>query len=337
MEELMKQSRSWSNAFLRLVLYPFFARYVEMPGKSYRGAFASLEPVEAEIARRSRELVTVLADGIGERSIKTVDGLNAAADFIEATFFDLGYSVVRQAFDYRGIRMYNLIAELPGHEADAADSEKVLVLGAHYDTVIGTPGADDNASGVAALLELARLLKGRRLTHTVRFVAFANEENNGDGPEQMGSYHYARSCSEAGDDLIGMISLEMLGCYSNEEGSQKYPFPFNLFYPSRGNFIGFVGNTDSRDFVHSVVGGFRQAVDFPAEGVAAPDRFRDINRSDHWAFWQFGYPALMATDTSNFRYEHLHTDSDSTDQVDFERMARVVHGILKVSIELASS
>ena len=127
----MKQSKSsWSDSLLRLVLYPFFARYVKMPGKSYRGAFATLEPVEAEIARRSRELVTVLADGIGERSINAVDGLNSAADFIEATFFDLGYSVVRQAFDYRGIRMYNLIAELPGYAADAADSEKVLVLGA---------------------------------------------------------------------------------------------------------------------------------------------------------------------------------------------------------------
>lgn len=327
----MTQLSEWSNSLMRFLLYPVFARYIRMPGRRFQGALGVLDPLEVEIAGRSKELVTVMADGIGERSIQAVEGLNSCADFIEATFEELGYSVVSQHFEYRNIPMRNLVAELPGTSPDA----KVIVLGAHYDTVIGTPGADDNATGVAALLELARLLQGKQFKHTIRFVAFANEENNGDGPELMGSYHYARSCHEAGDDLIGMISLEMLGSYSDEEGSQKYPFPFNLFYPSKGNFIGFVGNVDSGDFVRGVVGTFREAVDFPAEGVAAPDRFQDINRSDHWGFWQFGYPALMATDTSNFRYEHLHTPEDTTDQVDFERMSRVVLGMLRVTETLA--
>ncbi len=332
MEIRVNQARKWSNGLMRFLLYPLFARYIRMPGRRFQGSLGVLDPLESEIARRSKELVTVMAEGIGERSIRTVENLNACADFIEATFEDLGYSVVSQHFEYRKIPMRNVIAELPGTESGG----KVLVLGAHYDTVIGCPGADDNATGVAALLELARLLKGKRFKHTIRFVAFANEESNGDGPELMGSYHYARSCHEAGDDLVGMISLEMLGSYSDEEGSQKYPFPFNLFYPSKGNFIGFVGNIDSGDFVRSVVGTFRAAVDFPAEGVAAPDRFQDINRSDHWGFWQFGYPALMATDTSNFRYEHLHTAEDTTEQVDFERMSRVIHGMLQVTEKLAA-
>ena len=304
-----------------------------MPGSSYQGALPVATDEIRDLEQKLHTHVHTLSTQIGERNLFHYDKLLLAAEYIRAEFKAAGYDALSQKFDVSGNICENIEAEVRGTNR----REDILVIGAHYDSVKGSPGANDNGTGIAAMLALARQFAQSPVSRTLRFVAFANEENNGDGPEQMGSYHYARSCSEAGDDVIGMISLEMLGCYSNEEGSQKYPFPFNLFYPSRGNFIGFVGNTDSRDFVHSVVGGFRQAVDFPAEGVAAPDRFRDINRSDHWAFWQFGYPALMATDTSNFRYEHLHTDSDSTDQVDFERMARVVHGIMKVSIELASS
>lgn len=321
------------NSLLRLALYPVFAKYVSMPGRSYQGTLPALNELQKEIAARSKNIVSVLAEDIGERSIATPDNLQASADYIESQFLALGYEVYRQPFVYRDILMYNLVVELPGSE----DSDEILVLGAHYDTVIGCPGADDNGTGIAGLLELARLLKGKNLKRTIRFAAFANEENNGDGPTEMGSYHYARECSEAGDNIVGMISLEMLGCYSEVEGSQKYPFPFNLFYPRKGCFIGFVGNTQSGDFVRDVIGTFRASTKFPSEGVAAPEKFKDIARSDHWAFWQFNYPALMMTDTSNFRYEHLHLATDSVDKVDFDKMARVVAGILNVIMKMANA
>src|SRR5581483_8884141 len=112
---------------------------------------------------------------------------------------------------------------------------------------------------------------------------------------------------------------------------QHYPFPFNLFYPDTGNFIAFVGNVQSRAWVKKVVGAFREHVRFPSEGAAAPDRFQDINRSDHWAFWQFGYPALMMTDTSNFRNPFLHTMEDTTDKLNFDHMARLVSGLVRIT------
>ena len=329
----MNLIQALGNSLLKLVLYPVFAKYVSMPGKSHKGALSDLDEVEKEIALRCEAVVTTMASDIGVRSIKEPDALNACADFIERSFRELGYDVVRQPFEYRGIRMYNLVAELPGN----SKADEIFVLGAHYDTVIGSPGADDNASGVAALLEHARLLKERKLSRTVRFVAFGNEENNGDGPFVMGSYHYAKACHEAGDKIVGMISLEMLGCYKDTEGTQLYPFPFSLFYPRAGSFIGFVGNTASADFVRKVVGTFRKTTEFPSEGACPPERFSDISRSDHSSFWRFGYPALMATDTSNFRYEHVHMPEDTPDKVDFEKMARVVNGILKVVVTMTEN
>ncbi|MBK9141618.1 MAG: M20/M25/M40 family metallo-hydrolase [Candidatus Melainabacteria bacterium] len=320
------------RSFLRLLFYPVFARYVSMPGRSFSGGPTCLAPWLSELSDRLRARVQAMAVGIGERSIKTPEGLSACADYIAREMAALGFTVERQSFVYRGMTMDNLICEIRGNTRP----EDVFVLGAHYDTVIGTPGADDNASGVAALLELARDLRDKNPGCTIRFVAFANEENNGDGWYNMGSYHYATMCHQRGDRIIGMLSLEMLGCFSEEEGTQHYPFPFNLFYPSRGNFIGFVGNFASRDFVQEVVGTFRQHATIPSEGVAAPERFRDIARSDHWSFWQYGWPALMITDTSNFRYEHVHKEEDTPDKIDFDSMVRVVEGVRQVVLHFAS-
>lgn len=329
----MQLFKALRDLVVKLVLYPVFSKYVYMPGATYTGRFEKLDDVESEILERSRKIVNVLAVEIGERSIKTPEALERSANYIEGAFEELGYEVTRHPFDYRRMTMHNLVAELPG----TSKPEEIIVLGAHYDTVIGTPGADDNATGIAALLELARLLKETNPERTIRFVAFANEEDNGDGPLVMGSYHYAKQCSLKADEIVGMISLEMLGCFSDQQGSQKYPYPFNLYYPRKGSFIAFVGNEASRDFVHDVIGTFRETTKFPSEGVAAPQQFRDIARSDHSSFWYFEYPALMVTDTSNFRYEHVHTKGDTPDKVDFDKMTRVVYGMFKVVSKLASS
>jgi Zn-dependent M28 family amino/carboxypeptidase len=209
-------------------------------------------------------------------------------------------------------------------------------VGAHYDSVAGTVGANDNCTGVAAVLELARLLRGRKLQRTVRFVLFANEEPPYFQTGDMGSLVYARQLRRDRVQVSVMISLETMGFYSDVPGSQKYPPVLGSFYPSRGDFIGFVGNSESRDLVRRSIRTFRESTSFPSEGVAAPADWPGVGWSDHWSFWQEGYPAIMITDTAVFRYPYYHTSLDTSDKVDFSRMARVVEGVRRVVESLAS-
>ncbi|MFT7461176.1 MAG: Zn-dependent M28 family amino/carboxypeptidase, partial [Planctomycetota bacterium] len=211
------------------------------------------------------------------------------------------------------------------------------VVGAHYDTVLLSPGADDNASGVSALLEIARGLHGERLSKTVRFVAFANEEWPFFGREKMGSYVNAEHSRDRNERISGMISLEMLGYYSKESYSQAYPRPLNHFYPHQANFIAFVSNISSRKLLHETIGEFRRVSQFPSEGLIAPQFLvPDIKRSDHSSFWSYGYPAVMVTDTSNYRNRNYHTLRDRPDTLDYDSMARVVAGLQKTIMSLAN-
>ena len=319
------------KSVLRFFLRPFFRRIVEMPGLSYRGLFSALNADERLIKSRLENSVRVLSVDIGDRSLKCLSGLNGAAEFIEKSFVKSGYEVQRQRFMLGSQELVNLEVVLPGKSRP----DEVIVIGAHYDTVPGTPGADDNGSGVAALLELAQSFAGKPQDRTIRFVAFSNEETR--DYERMGSYVYAERCKKAGDNVIGMISLEMLGVYSDKEGSQRYPFPFSLFYPSKGNFLAFVGNTASAPFLSSCIAAFRSRCNFPSEGCNAPDWVADANRSDHFPFWKFGYPGVMATDTSNFRFPLYHTADDTIEQLDFDSMARVVGGLARTIEVLARS
>lgn len=204
-----------------------------------------------------------------------------------------------------------------------------VVVGAHYDTVPGSPGADDNASGVAVLIELARL----RLP--VRCVAFANEELPYSHGDEMGSFVFARRAREHGERIAAMFSLEMLGCYSDTPGSQRYPPMIGWFYPDRGNFIAFVGDFGARRLVRRAHRLFRKHSDFPSESLAAPAFVPGITRSDHWSFRRHGYPALMVTDTAYNRYSHYHRPSDTPEKLDYGRMARVTLGLAGMLEELA--
>jgi hypothetical protein len=170
----------------------------------------------------------------------------------------------------------------------------------------------------------------------VRFVFFVNEEPPFFMTSDMGSLRYARRCRDRGERIVAMLSLETMGCFSDEEGSQRYPFPFSLLYPSRGNFIAFVGNLASRRLVRLAVGSFRRHASIPSEGAAAPGWITGIGWSDHWSFWKQGYPAVMVTDTALFRYEHYHTSLDTPDRVQYGQLARVVAGLEKVIVDLAS-
>jgi Zn-dependent M28 family amino/carboxypeptidase len=185
------------------------------------------------------------------------------------------------------------------------------------------------------MLELARLLAGQRLPRTVRFVAFANEEAPFFSTAGMGSWQYARQAHARGERIVAMLSLETLGYYSDTVGSQRYPFPFGLFYPRVGNFIGFVGNTASRHLVRRSIASFRQHAAFPSQGTAAPGWLTGVGWSDHWAFWQHGYAAMMITDTALFRYAPYHTPTDTPDKIDYASMARVVAGLASVVTDLA--
>ena len=153
--------------------------------------------------------------------------------------------------------------------------------------------------------------------------------------KDMGSRHYARRSRERGEKIVAMFSIETIGYYSDVEGSQDYPFLFKLFYPNTANFIGFVGNTSSRDLVHRSISLFRKHTAFPSEGVAAPGWIRGIGWSDQWSFWREGYPAIMVTDTALFRYGPYHTKEDTPEKVDYARTARVVVGLARVVSNLA--
>lgn len=306
---------------------------IRMPGKSHRGPLPPLTPEQEALREQLRRHVLHLAGQIGERNLFQPNRLNAAADYIEAELARTGRPVSRQSFEARRVLCHNLEIEIPGTDRP----DELLVVGAHYDSVSDSPGADDNASGVAALLELAKAFAARPVGRTLRLVAFANEEPPFFMTEEMGSLVYARRCRERGERVVLMLSLESLGYYSERPRSQRYPFPLGLFYPSRGDFIGFVGRTADAAWVRRCVRLFRQHAQFPSEGGALPGWLPGVGWSDHWAFWQAGYPAVMITDTAIFRSPHYHSADDTPDKIDFDRLARVVDGIRRIVASLADA
>jgi len=314
-----------------MICFPIFWRVLHMPERSYRGRLPSLTEDERQISSNVAATVEYLAVTCGERNAHNIAGLERAESYIADGFRSVGLKVKLDPFTYHERQMHNIEAELVGTDTAA----EIIVVGAHYDTVSGSPGADDNASGVAALLEMARLAGQGVHRRTLRFVAFANEEHEGEPSETMGSYFYAKRCRQRDDRIVGMISLEMLGVYCDDPGSQRYPSPFNLFYPTEGNFVAFVSDLYSRDLITQSIKAFRRLCKFPSEGMAAPPFVPDAGRSDHWSFWQFGYPALMVTDTSNFRNARYHTSADLPETLDFERAARVTGGLSRMLHALA--
>ncbi len=234
-------------------------------------------------------------------------------------------------FAAAGEKYVNIEAEIPG----AQHPETILVVGAHYDTAGNLPGANDNASGVAATLELARHLVGSKPKRTIRWVFFANEEPPFFQSHDMGSYVYAKRCRERSEDIRAMLSLETIGFYTDQPGSQTYPIGFHPGYPDRGNFLGFVADFKSALLLRSALKSFRAATSLPAEGAAAPRSVPGIGWSDQWSFWEFGYRALMLTDTAPFRYPYYHTAQDTPEKLNYPRFADAVQGIAAVVHDLS--
>jgi hypothetical protein len=297
---------------------------LRMPARTHRGPLPPADEPLTRLATELRRHVAHLAETIGERNLQRRPvQLAQAADYIEAELAKHGHAVKRQAYEVGGANCCNLEVEIPGTTLP----DEMVVVGAHYDSVPGSPAANDNASGVAAVLSLAHSFSRATTGRTLRFVAFVNEEAPYAHTEQMGSRVYARRCRERGEQVTAMLSLETMGYYSEAPGSQSYPPTVRLVYPSVGNFIGFVGSSRYGRLVRQVVAAFRSSEPFPSEGAALPEIVSSIGRSDHWSFWQEGYPALMVTDTAPFRYPYYHTPEDTVDKIDFEKLARVVRGL----------
>jgi len=321
----------WAILLLVSILGLLF--FTKMPGSSYSGPLQPLSAYEQEVSTKLKQQISMLAEKIGERNIYQHSNLKASAYYIERAMTELGYEVSKQEYVVKDVPVENLEWELVG----VRHPEEIILVGAHYDSVFSSPGANDNASGVAAVLEMARLLKTETLSRTVRFVTFVNEEPPFFQTDKMGSRVYASRARQRGEKIVAMLSLETIGYYSNEKGSQNYPFPFSFFYPDTGNFIGFIGNVSSRSLVRKAIKVFRSSTAFPSEGIAVPRWIMRTDWSDNWSFCKEGYPAIMITDTALFRYQYYHSQQDVPDKIDYERMARVVVGISRIVRELSQN
>jgi Peptidase family M28 len=294
---------------------------IAMPARSWSGALPSMTGEERGLAEGLREHVQAIASKPHHRWAPAE--LEAAASYCEDRLRAAGYVVQREEFKAAGAVVRNLIVEVRG----IRQADEIVLVGAHYDSVPGAPGANDNGSGAAAVLELARAFRGWRPARTWRLALFVNEEPPFFRTTEMGSAVHARNARQRGERVVAMYSIETIGFYSDAPGSQHYPFPFNSFYPDQGNFLGFVGNLASRSLVHQTIATFRAQAQFPSEGIAAPAWVPGVDWSDQMWFWHEGYAAVMITDTALFRYPHYHTAQDTPDKVDYARLARVVRAL----------
>ncbi len=290
----------------------------------------------SDLARRLHQHVDRLAGLIGPRHFGKPETIAAAIALIEREFAAMGDSVRREEYPLdNGQIATNLIVERRG----TTRPDEIVVLGAHYDTVPETPGADDNASAVAVLLETARLLAGRRFHRTVRFVAFACEEPPHFYTQEMGSQVHAKGCRERGEKLVGMLCLEMVGYYSDAPGSQIAPMELPRWLawwlPRRGNFLAAVGNLRSWRLCWAFRRGFKRASRLPLFSIVLPEWVYSIRLSDNSSFWDFGYPALMITDTSFLRNRNYHRATDLPATLDYDRMAAATEGVAGAIAALA--
>lgn len=318
----------WRLGIIIALIATIFAAWwimIRMPGKGFHGSLPALTSEQVALRDELAAHVQKLAGEIGERNELHYAQLIAAADYIEGSFSDAGLQSRRDSYEMRGRTYHNIDAEIRGAQP------QIIVIGAHYDSVIGSPGANDNGSGVAALLALARRFAGKPSNHTLRFVAFVNEEPPYFQTSQMGSFVYASSCKARRDQISAMISLETIAYFSDTPGSQTYPsLGLGAFYPTTANFIGFVGNVRSRQLLRRALALFRQEATLPSEGAALPAFIPGVAWSDQWSFWQHGYPGIMITDTALFRYPHYHASTDTPDKLDYDRFALVVSGVQKM-------
>jgi hypothetical protein len=292
-----------------------------------------LSAEEAASAERLRRHVDMLAEIIGERHWWKYEILMAAEKYVRDQLATTGLPVTDQPYDVMGKTVRNLIAQQRG----VRRPEEIVVVGAHYDSISGTPGADDNASAVAGLLEIAHQLSKRKFQRTIRYVSFVNEEPPFYKGQDMGSLQYAELCRQRNDNIVGMINLEMLGYYDDALGSQQYPplRKWEKHLPTRANFIVICSDMASWRLLAKMAWGFRRSVKFPMLPSPSPRSVAGPGMSDNWSFWECGYPAVMVTDTSFLRNGNYHAQTDRLKTLHIPAMTRVVKGTIGAVARLA--
>jgi len=280
-------------------------------------------------AGKLKEHVLKLSEELGPRDVTHPGNLNKVADYIGGQFRLYSENVADQPYMADGLEVRNVHAFL------GPETKERIVVGAHYDVAGPNPGADDNASGVAGLLELARLLSAEELPTMMELVSYTLEEPPYFFSKKMGSYIHAKSLKDEGIELKGMLALEMIGFFTDESKSQRFPiFLLRPFYPSTGNFIAVVGSLFQRKIVRIVKKAMRQASPLDVQSINAPKLLPGIALSDHLNYWRNGYQAVMITDTSFYRNPNYHTPYDIADTLDYERMAMVVKGVKEAVMAL---
>ncbi len=296
-----------------------------------------MKPDKNLIESNLRLHVDRLAGLIGPRYLRKPKTIQATIGYIQGQWSGMGYNSSHECYDALGDHATNLIVEQPGTKR----ADEIILLGAHYDTVYSTPGADDNASAVAVLLEVSRLLREQHSKRTIRYVAFACEEPPYFNADAMGSQYHARQARLRGDKIRGMLCLEMVGYYSTADNSQTVPplIPkwMRRFFPQRGDFLAAVGNLPSWKLCWNFRRGFKRgARSMPLFSICLPEKIKEIRLSDNRSFWDQGYPALMLTDTSFLRNPNYHRSTDTPDTLDYQRMTEVTVGVASALRFLAS-
>jgi len=294
-----------------------------MPGESFDGPRPEATVQERSLAEWLEADVTTLSTDFGRRDMGDFDTLQACADWIVGQLSEQGWPVERLPYSLEGREPENIQVELRGSELP----DEIVVVGAHYDSVAASPGANDNGSGVAAVLALARSFRETAPARTLRFVFFPNRERPWFQTDGMGSLVYARDCQARGEQVVAMISIDSVGYFTDEPGSQKLPDIIAPFYPDAGDFVGVVGDLSSDGLVRRVLAAFREAATLPSEGSSGPGALPGVGWSDHWAFWQCGYPAVLVTDTGLYRDPHYHRFGDRAERLDYDGLARLVTGL----------
>ena len=272
---------------------------------------------------RMQTVVKTLSIDFHPRSFRHTENLNKSAAYIEDHFTKAGGRVLRQSFTISGSTYYNIRC-FYGPETGPRQ-----IIGAHYDSHGDTPGADDNASGVAGLIELAYVYGQHPPSHTVELVAYTLEEPPFFATKRMGSYYHAKATAEEGTEILGVIVLEMIGYYDDTLGSQQYPSPlFNVLYPNTGDFIAVIGKLEQRDYIKTVKSKMKGAGDIDVYSIAAPTNIPGVDFSDHRNYWEFGYDAAMVSDTAFYRNKEYHKAGDTWDRLDYEKMGEVVKAVL---------
>lgn len=308
-----------------------FLYSIVLPRQPFLAELPPLDDAGRDLAGRLERHVRAVASE--PHNIAHYVALLAAAEYIEQQLRASGYEPISHAYTADGHTVRNIeVMIAPG----VADDTQTIVIGAHYDAPENSPGANDNGTGVAALLEIARALSGTwQGRQRLRLVFFVNEELPYGKTPLMGSWRYAKSLADAGEMVAGMIALETLGYFSEEPESQSFPAPFGLIYSNIGNFIAFVGLPGSRAFLRRAIAAFREHASFSSIGGVAPGFLDGIDLSDHWAFHRFGFPALMITDTAPFRNPYYHEPDDLPETVDYESLARITTGLVAMTRRLA--